>query len=92
MWQLRKHRPKDPETAHDQLVIDYQTTFGSETGRRVLWDIMDKCSVFACNNVAPAGGVAEVVLFNEGRRSIGIAILEKLEVENLEQLQEFAET
>ncbi len=50
-----------------QLVIDYKTTFGSESGQRVLDDLKKRCSFEATTFVK---GDSHESAFLEGQRSM----------------------
>lgn len=70
-----------------QLLIDYQTTFGSDSGRRVYDDIM-KWSGYN-DRIIPCG---EITGFNLGRRDMFLHIKDKMETEPDAETQTEAES
>ena len=50
-----------------QLVIDYKTTFGSESGQRVLEDLKKRCSFDTTTHIK---GDSHESAFLEGQRSM----------------------
>jgi hypothetical protein len=58
-----------------QLKIDYQQCFNTPGGQRVLFDILTYCHV-----LQPLTGSVETnaVLIREGRRDVGMTIMQKL--------------
>jgi len=72
-----------------QLVLDYQTTFDSEYGRRVL-DDLQKWSGFN-DRIIPMG-VPDVTAFDLGRRDMFLHIKDKLDYKVDKEVQETAES
>lgn len=67
-----------------QLVMDYQGTFGSEEGRRVLADLSKQCYADALTFVP---GSPDGTAFNEGKRYV-ILHIQRLVAANLNQIGE----
>jgi hypothetical protein len=67
----------------------YNSVFGSEIGRRVLWDILRECHLLE-TSVMPSGN-QEATAFREGERNVGLRILAKLDVKAVDDLKPFAE-
>jgi len=67
-------------------VSNYQVTFTSDVGKRVLWDLMKLCNVTASSFELDPNMTA----FNEGKRSVALHILQKLntDVKHLETIIE----
>lgn len=79
-------RQIEQEKEFKRLLRDYQLTFSSVHGARVLRDILEQCRVFHLSFT----GNANTYLF-EGKRSIGLYImtmLDKLSMEGLVELRE----
>lgn len=72
-----------------QLVIDYQTVFDSEYGRRVYANLM-KWSGF--NDRIIPQGVPDITAFELGRRDMFLHIKDKIETNLDEERQEMAES
>lgn len=77
----------DNETRHlrDQLelVDDYKQVFGSDAGQRVLRDLEDFAGLLS-------DGFSEnpyITAYNAGRRSVGVYLLEKLEMDRQRLMQ-----
>lgn len=60
-----------------QRAIDYKTVFGTDTGKKVLKDIIRMCHVFS---ISPAYDNQRII-FREGERSVAIRILELVQME-----------
>lgn len=58
-----------------QLLVDYRQVFGGEAGQRVLADILQRCGIAQSTFAA---GVPDQTAFNEGRRRVGLEIIETL--------------
>lgn len=59
-----------PKWSNKQLIIDYQKTFATDSGKRVLADMRKKCP-FLCETVAKGGPIdKDRLLFVEGQRSV----------------------
>jgi hypothetical protein len=71
----------------EQLRIDYKATFGSEHGKRVLWDILANCHVYRSSFVP---GKTDTTIFREGERNAGLRIMSMMNIKNQDELQEFA--
>lgn len=67
--------PRKPQS-QIQLAIDYKTTFGTENGKRVLFDLMGACHMTSTSHVA--GNPTETA-YREGERNIMLRILSILE-------------
>lgn len=72
-----------------QTVIDYQTVFDTEYGRRVYADLM-KWSGY--NERIVPQGVPEITGFELGRRDMFLHIKDKLDTNLNEEIQEQAES
>lgn len=55
----------------NQLKSDIRLVFGGAEGSRVLVWLLDKCGIFSITFTSKEG-----IYFNEGRRSIGLEIIE----------------
>lgn len=77
-----------PEDTEKQLRIAYGITFNSKEGKHVLRDLLEVCHVFHTSYV-PERGLDTA--FREGERNIGLRILDKLNLDDIQELQEFAE-
>lgn len=60
---------------HKQLVIDYQQTFGTPHGKRVLYHLMGFCRMLSPSY---AKGDPHATSFHEGQRNVALSILDKL--------------
>lgn len=71
------------------LKTDYINTFSSESGKKVLKDLVDRCFV---KNTTFAGDVNQMI-FNEGTRSIILHIksMIDLDIERIKKRQESAD-
>lgn len=85
----RRKEHEDPAEREKQLRMDFGLTFGSEHGKRVLCWILEQGHVFHTSYLPQHG--PEAAIFREGERNIGLMILEKLQVRDLEKLQEYTE-
>jgi len=76
------------EEQHKQLKIAYGITFDSEQGKQVLRDLLEFCHVFHSSYVVerPLDSA-----FREGERNVGLRILDQLNIDSIDELQEFAE-
>lgn len=66
-------------------IADYQQVFGSEAGQRVLTDILYDCGIISSSYVQ---GDPHSTCFNEGRRSMGLKILEKIKIDMMKLKQQ----
>lgn len=61
-----------------QLIIDYQKTFNSEEGKRVLTDLRRRCP-FLTDSIAVTSGIdTNKLVYNEGQRSVLLHIYKML--------------
>lgn len=76
IWQFwrERRRDEDPMEARAFLAEDYRITFGSPMGQRVLADILRRAGVMQTTFDAHPPTAA----FNEGRRRIGLEIIEMI--------------
>jgi hypothetical protein len=77
---------------HDkkQLLLDYQRTFGSPEGKRVLDDLRRKCT-YLTSSIATSQGVdVNKMLIEEGRRSVLCHIYDMLRRDPYEERPERA--
>jgi hypothetical protein len=58
-----------------QLMIDYQNTFNSETGKRVLYDLMRVHHVVSLSHVK---NNPDMTTFHEGERNVVLRIMSNL--------------
>jgi len=68
--------------SNEDLKSDYKIVFGSEHGQRVLSHIMEECSISDVTLPYDGGQVVtdtNAMLFNEGRRSVALMVLQMLE-------------
>ena len=86
--QLRK--PGKEKEQLKQLRLDYRQIFGTESGKRVLADLIETTGIFKTSFLP--GKQIEMTFFRDGQRDIGLMVLDKLQVRDMEELQEFAET
>jgi hypothetical protein len=73
---LRKNKQEDPSQAVRDLVVIYKQAFGTEQGKQVLFDLMDKFHVLNSHK-----GDA----FSEGQRSVVLHIMSRANL-NLQSL------
>lgn len=66
-------------------IADYKSCFGTESGRRVLWDLMKQHSVL--DSTFDPANINEMIL-REGGRNVVLQILHKLNVD-VKRLEEF---
>ena len=71
-----------------QLKIDYGITFNSEHGKAVLRDLLEACHVFHTSYIP---GNSLDTSFREGERNVGLRILDMLNIDDIQELQEYAE-
>ena len=64
------------EDKSEQLSIDYRNTFGTESGQRVLADILFNCRMWQSGLNANAD--PNVALASEAMRNVGVMILTKM--------------
>jgi len=77
IWQ-RRGEAKSAKARAEQtasLISDYRVTFGGATGQRVLADLLMRCGVMQ-SSWADDG--ADAVAFREGRRRIGLEVIEMI--------------
>lgn len=72
-----------------QAAMDCQATFNTETGRRVLWNLLTLCHVFQ-PSYRP-GAPAEATAFREGERNVGLQIMAMMNIRDMDKLQEYSE-
>lgn len=65
--------------AERQVIIDYQKTFGSEHGSRVLGDLMEHCGMMRSSFQGEKHPLE--MAFREGERAVVLMILDKLEID-----------
>ena len=66
--------PADAAAMQSQLLQDYRNTFGGETGRRVLADILRRGGLMQSSCSTDPGAMA----FQEGKRRLGLEIVETI--------------
>lgn len=75
---MADEKPKEP-TIHERLAEwdkeDLRSILAEKWGRRFIWGLLNKCNVYALSFVP---GEQDSTAFNEGRRSIGNALLSRL--------------
>lgn len=83
-----------PKEQAKQLQIAYAVTFGSESGKQVLRDLLGtvndtgKCHLLSVSH----GDHRDVdTAFKEGERNVGLYILAQLKIRDINELQEYAE-
>jgi len=64
---------------HD-LVQKYKSVFDSVLGSPVLWDILNQAGMLSVSHTV---GDSHTTAFNEGRRSLALHILQKLDTDEL---------
>ena len=67
----RRKQEKAELADYTILLNDIKSVFGSAEGKRVLGHILETCGIYS-DNFAPD----HTVYFNEGKRSIGLQLLE----------------
>lgn len=72
-----------------QLILDYQTVFGSEYGERVLADL-SKWSGYE-DRIIPQG-IPDITAFDLGRRDMFLHIKDKIDADLDKEVQETAES
>lgn len=85
--QLRK--PGKEKEQLKQLRLDYRQLFSTDAGKRVLADLIENTGIFKTSFIP--GKQNEMTFFREGQRDIGLMILDKLQIRDMEELQEYAE-
>lgn len=68
---------KKVDQAMAARVIDYKRTFGTDYGKRVLFDLMKRCSMLQSSYIIQD---PNATIFNEGKRFMVLEILSKLKV------------
>lgn len=58
----------------ERMVNDYKTVMGTVQGRRVLWDILGRAGLYHQSYMG--NDKVNDMLVNEGRRSLGLQVLE----------------
>jgi len=76
------------EDRKKQLKVDYGITFNNEHGKAVLRDLLEVCHVFHTSYI-PGNSLDSA--FREGERNVGLRILDMLNIDDIQELQEFAE-
>jgi len=71
-----------------QLQIAYGVTFNSETGKQVLHDLLEFCHIYHSSYMSEA---PMDTAFREGERNVGLRILKELKIEDINELQKYAE-
>lgn len=90
MFRLRRRKEHDDPAERDkQLRIDFGLTFGSEHGKRTLSRILEHGHFFEPCHLP--GMISEDTTFRDGERNTCLMILEKLEIRDIEKLQEYTE-
>lgn len=79
----KSKQPRDANRAHHARLIDYQRTFGSIPGKRVLKDLIDSNFLLQ----PTYSGDAEQALVHEGQRNAVLRILTFLKADPAEFLQ-----
>ena len=73
-----------------QTVIDYQSTFNTEKGKRVLADLRKRCP-FLCDTINTSSGIdVNRLLYLEGQRSVLLHIYRMLRRDPNEEVPERA--
>ncbi len=70
------------QTRADRLRADFQETFGTESGQRVLLWLYEH--LHGKQTTFPQSGKATELAFNEGRRSVWLQIMEHLREEDMD--------
>lgn len=65
----------EEENRFRQLQIAYRDLMKTAEGKAVIWDILGMCGIY----VSSFSGDANTTFFLDGKRSIGLQILERLE-------------
>jgi hypothetical protein len=63
------------ETVAQQKIDDIKAVCGLPQGRRLIWELLDFCGVYGMSFVA---GNGDVTAFNEGRRAVGLKLLNRV--------------
>jgi hypothetical protein len=77
-------KEKDGTEEYLATISDYQQTFNSPAGQKVLLHIMQSCGIMSSSFVK---GDSHVTAFNEGQRSVVVQILKTLKID-LRKLEE----
>ena len=74
---------EQPNEEMDQVKVDFNRTFNSEHGRRVLEELLTFCHI-----MEPPAVVTDphVVMFKAGRRDVAMYILEQMSVKSITEL------
>lgn len=75
----------------NQLVIDYQTVFGTDAGKRVLDDLCARLNFRCSFAVIVQCGLREHTALELGKREAYLYILDKIEADPNIEMQEVAE-
>lgn len=70
---MSKKKTKD-EIEHDLLLSHYKDVLKTTAGKEVIWDILGNCNLYEILY----DGDANIMCINEGKRSVGLALLERL--------------
>lgn len=75
-----------------QLIIDYKTVFGTESGRNVLADLKKRCPLLTEGVNTKAGIDANVLMIQTGREDVVKYIYKMVGKDPLEERDKYATT
>ena len=85
---FQQDKGKDPAEVAESMRQDYRITFGTETGRRVLGDLIGRCHLFEPSYSPQDPGETE---FREGERNVLLYILSRVQLPEKEIIEEVIE-
>lgn len=74
--QTKEELEKNEEHLKERSRRDFEKILNMSEGRRVIWDLLENAGVWRNSFVA---GDPNVTAFNEGKRDIGLMILQKIQ-------------
>jgi hypothetical protein len=72
---LEEIKKNTTENLRERRINDIKAVCNLPQGRRLIWEILDYCGVYGMSFVA---GSADITAFNEGRRAIGLRLLNRV--------------
>ena len=75
-----RRKDEDPVARARELAADYQRTFGSDAGQRVLADLLRRTGVML-TTAQPGEAGTTALLLREGQRQVGLYIVRQVNAE-----------
>jgi hypothetical protein len=72
------------DTISDRVIEDIKVVCSTSQGRRLVWELLDFCGVYGCSFVPGMSGITE---FNEGKRSVGVRLLNRVNAADKSMIQ-----